>query len=255
MAALALSLAVIGGLAASRASAVTTFAGSSGSLAAKADFEVTSGGQLIVTLTNTSTADVLVPTDVLTAVYFTMNIADGGYLQPSSALLAPGSTVWFGSDNGGVMGGEWAYATGLSGAPPLTGTGISSVGLGLFGPKDNFPGANLQGPVCVDGLQYGITSAGDNQLTGNAAVTGGNALIRNSVIFTLDILPSGSALTESSIGNVWFQYGTALDEPVVPGRPNTETLPPVPEPLTMLSLAAGIIGIGGYLRRMKKQTA
>jgi hypothetical protein len=35
-----------------------------------------------------------------------------------------------------------------------------------------------------DGLQYGITSGSDNPSTGNAAVTGANALIQNSVVFT-----------------------------------------------------------------------
>src|SRR5262249_54506972 len=132
--------------------------GSSGSLAASADFSL-SGNTLTITLTNTSTSDVLVPTDVLTGLLFNTPTA----LTPVSALLPAGSTVFFGPNGGGNVGGEWAYA--FQG-------GTSSSGLGIFG-NANFNGSNLQGPTAVDGLQYGITSAGDNLATGNQAVTGG----------------------------------------------------------------------------------
>src|SRR5262245_58688626 len=46
-----------------------TFSGSSGTLSAEVTFQ-TSGGNLIVTLTNTSTTDAMVPTDILTGVFF-----------------------------------------------------------------------------------------------------------------------------------------------------------------------------------------
>ena len=118
------------------------------------------------------------------------------------------------------VGGEWAYASVLVGAPLGATEGISSAGLGLFGGA-TFPGTNLQGPAAVNGLQYGITSAGDILATGNAAVTGGNALIQNQVVFTL----AGVGL--STVSNVSFQYGTALTEPnCTPPVPPTEN-PPV----------------------------
>ena len=51
---------------------VVTFNASSGSRAAQAKFQ-DSGSDLIVTLTNTSTADALVPIDVLTGVFFSIS--------------------------------------------------------------------------------------------------------------------------------------------------------------------------------------
>jgi hypothetical protein len=131
-----------------------------------------------------------------------------------SALINAGSAVQFGSAPGGVVGGEWAYRAGLSGIiddPSGSGHGISSSGLGLFG-SANFPGSNLQGPTGVGGLQHGITSAGDNPATGNSPVTGPNAFVKNSVVFTLSGLPGGFD-PSLSISDIAFQYGTSLSEP------------------------------------------
>lgn len=230
-----LSLALTGiVLLAAEASASVTFTGSSGSLSAEATF-ASSGSDLQVTLTNTSSADVLVPTDVLTAVFF--SIAGNPTLTPLSAVLAPGSTVLFGTtDPGGVVGGEWAYKSA---------SGVSSTGLGIFGPGDRFPGSNLQGPTSPDGLQYGITSAGDNPSTGNTPVTGTNALIKNSVIFTLGGLPVGFALND--IGDVVFRYGTSLSEPSFPGTPQ------VPEPASVLTWI-GLAGLGLLVAHRRRRS-
>jgi hypothetical protein len=123
------------------------FTGSSGSLAASATFDIV-GGQLQIVLTNTSAADVMVPAQVLTALFFDI---PGVTLTPVSAALTAGSTVYFGPDGGGNVGGEWAYASGLTGAPGSAALGASSSGFGLFG-SGNFGGANLQDPDAVDGL-------------------------------------------------------------------------------------------------------
>ena len=202
-------------------------------LAASATFAV-SGTNLIVTLTNTSVADVLAPSDVLTALYF--DISGNPTLTASSAVVAIGSSVFFGStDPGSVVGGEWAYATGLSGTPDHQTRGISSSGIGgIFGSPD-FPGSNLQGPAALDGLQYGITSAGDNTANGNSAVTGGNALIKNSVVFTLSGV-NADFNPATLISNVAFQYGTSIAEPCI-GTCSPPHLTTVVEP--------GSIGIFG----------
>lgn len=218
-------------LCASVANAAVVFNGQTGPLAASATFEV-SGSQLLVTLTNTSSADVLVPADVLAAVFFRIDGTPS--LAPVSGSVASGSVILWGPDGGGDIGGEWAYAAGLSLDEQNGMQGIGTAGFGLFGPPDMFPGPNLSGPVNVDGLDYGLLSAGDDPLTGNAPVTGGTPLAKASVTFVLQGLPTG--FDESSIGGVTFQYGTSLDEPRFG----------VPEPATM-GLLLGMAGLG--LRR------
>lgn len=216
----------------SASAAQISFTGSSGSLAASVTFD-TSGTDLLVTLTNTSTADALVPIDILTGVFF--DIAGSPLaLTRTSAVVPAGSSVFYGpTDPGGVVGGEWAYGSGLAG-PGGRAYGISSAGFGLFGPGDLFPGTDLQPPASPNGLEYGITSAGDNLATGNAPVTGGNALIQNSVVFTLSGLPTGFN-PATGILNVLFQYGTDLSEPSFPGVPE-------PSSLSLLAIAALVAG-------------
>lgn len=224
------------------------FVGSNGTLSASVTF-ATSGNNLIVTLTNTSNMDVMAPGDVLTGVFF--DLSGTGALTRTTALLAPGSTV---NGNGGAtgannsVGGEWAYASGLSGGAPA-GQGISSSGLGLFGPGDVFPGSgNLQGPADPDGVQYGITSAGDNPATGNGGISG-NGLIQNSVVFTLamgNFNPNTFGVT-----HVTFQYGTALSETEVTGR-TVQDVQPVPEPATLAMFGAGLVVAAAGLRKARR---
>src|SRR5262249_19247162 len=151
-------------------------------------------------------------------------------LTPVSAVLGNGSTVLFpdpafapsGTDPGGVVGGEWAYKSGLSGTPGSAKQGVSSSGYGLFGPSDLFPVDDLQSPTSPDGLQYGLVSAGGVSGS-NPNLTGKYALIKNSVVFTLSGLPQG--FTTNDISNVWFQYGTDLSDPHFGADPHTTAVP------------------------------
>lgn len=222
------------------------FSGASGSRSASATFSNV-GTSLLVALTNTSTSDVLVPTDVLTGVFFT--VAGDPNLTSVSALLGPGSAVVFGpAPAGAVVGGEWAYKDGLSAAPGGADEGISSAGLGLFG-NPTFPGANLQGPAAVGGMQYGILSAGDNPATGNSPVTGRNAFVKNAVIFTLSGLPPGfDAAAVGALSRVSFQYGTNLSEPNVEGERVGVNVVPEPTTVLLLGLGAGL-ALRRHLRR------
>lgn len=215
-----------------------TFSASSGSLSASATFEVSGTSTLTITLANTSLADVTAPNQVLTAVFF--DTVPNMTLTPESAILGGGSSVlFFGTVPGGNVGGEWAYGANLSDAPGGAQQGTSSTGLGLFG-SGNFDGGNLQGPASVDGLQFGITSLGDNPLTGNTPVTGQYALIKGSVVFTL----SGFSPLSGTIQNVRFLYGTSLDDTILTGDS-----PPTPDGgSTLLLLGLTLVGFG-ILRR------
>ncbi len=188
------------------------FTGSSGALAASASFDIV-GGQLQIVLANISGVDVLVPSNVLTGMFFNVN---GNPALARLSALSNGTTYLGAapiSGAGTVVGGEWGYKNGL--AQYGANTGISSSGLGLFGPPNLFPGANLAGPASPDGLQYGLTSAGDNSATGNGGIMG-NELTKSAVTFMLGSLSAGFTLAD--ISNVTFQYGTALSDPHFPGN-------------------------------------
>jgi hypothetical protein len=222
-----------------------TFVSSNGLRSASATFDVV-GNNLQITLNNISTNDVTSPTGggaILTTVFFDLSPATA--LTPVSAMLGLGSVVHFGLDGGGNVGGEWAFASGLAGAPGNAALGASSSGLGLFG-AGNFGGPDLTPPIAVNGLSYGITSIGDNITTGNAAVTGGVPLIQNSVVFTLSGNPVFTTIGDYIISNVSFQYGTSLSEPRDPGI-FVETN--IPEPTALSLCALFLIPIASRLRR------
>ena len=210
---------------------LVVFAGSSGSLAAEADFLLV-GSTLTVTLKNTSMADVLVPTDVLTAVLFNTTHA----LTPVSASI-DGSTVWYGTI--GNAGDGWGY--GVAGSS-LNGGNTAIISTGAFDGvgHSNFSSADN----ALDGLAYGILSKGDNTATGNSGVIDHGPLIKNEVIFTLT---AASGFSLSELGHaVTFQYGTAL----------SDTHFSVPEPTTMIAGALLLLPFGAStLRILRKSRA
>lgn len=193
------------------ASAAVFFTATNGSnLTATATFDIV-GGKLQVVLNNSSAFDVLVPSNVLTALFFNLS---GGASQlgvGGASATSNGPTFQNGVQQnpaGTNVGGEWAYA-GVTNATLLgTNAGISSSGFGLFG-AGNFNGPNLSGPIAVDGLQYGITSTGDNLATDNGGLAG-NEITKHSVTFLLDF---AAGFTLAQISNVSFQYGTDLIDP------------------------------------------
>ena len=224
------------------ASAAVTVTSTSGTLAASAQFD-TVAGNLRVVVTNTSVADALIPTDILTAIFF--DLFGNPSLSPITALISGAPATVFNctaanactTPIAGNVGGEWAYASGLVGAPQGAHQGISSSGLGLFGGA-NFNGPNLQGPAAVAGGQFGITSAGDNPATGNGGLNN-DALIQNQVTFLLGSLPAGFNV-DTSVSHVFFQYGTALAVAV-----------PEPESYAMILAGLGLMGFVARRRRSK----
>lgn len=235
--------------ASSMAMGAVSFTGSQGNLAAEVVFDV-SGSNLKVTLINTSLADTTSAGNALTGVAFF--IPGNPSLGKVSAVVSAGSTVYENGVvpsaplNGPDIAGEWGYVNSLSVSQyPGANQGISSAGLGLYGPGDRFDtNMNLAGPASLNGGQYGILSAGDDLTTNSPSYQG--PMVKNSVDFVLSGLPSGFLL--SNISSVTFQYGTGLDEPQVPGGPG----PVVPEPASM-SVIGGLFAAMGLRRRRQSK--
>ena len=205
------------------------------------------GQQVYMVLTNTSPNDDFVPIDILTAVFF----QGGEELVPQAvSLYGPSSVNWGSYDLFGVVGGEWAFACGLWSDPGAC--GISSAGFGLFGEADRFPGTNLQGPEAPNGLEYGLSSFGDNPYTGDASVTGDFALIWNSIRIVFS-LPQANTFSLDKIQEVVFQYGVSIDDPQILAELEANSaLHHTPEPATIGMVACGLALLGARQFRRKK---
>jgi len=218
----------------------------SGGLGASAVFHDAGGGNLQITLTNTGTGDVVDPAQILTAVLFSCSC---GTLNPISAITS-GAVFNSGVQvhpNGTNVGGEWAYGTSttLGGQPTRVLTSMGAfAGVGAA----NLNGPNLQDPVALDGVEYGIVPTAENGI-GNGGVTGQD-VIQHDVVFVLSGFNGNMNFT-----NVSFQYGTALTEPNFGGGTGSgggsgENI--VPEPTSLLLFGSGL-AMTAYRARRKKQ--
>jgi hypothetical protein len=212
------------------------YSGSSGHLSASALFNL-SGNTLTVTLTNTSTADVLVPSDVLTGVFFNTTHT----LTPGVASLN-GSAVFYGSTSDPSNG--WGYASGVSAHGKNSAISASGAVSGLG--HSNFNGTHNS----LGGLDFGILSAGDNTATGNTGVTGHGPLIKNSVQFTFTAA-AGFSLRELG-DSVVFQYGTTLCEPHFCAPDPTPFVAAVPAPASIVLLGTGLVPALAVRRRLRR---
>lgn len=230
------------------ASAQAVFTGSSGNLDASVVFNIV-GGNLVVTLTNTSTADVNSNPQVLNAVFF--DIAGTPTLTYTDADLTAGSHfVGTVLGSGTDIAAEWAYNQNASGLGHGVSQdyGLSSAGYNIFGPGNVLGGSahpNRGGTSQPPGgPDFGLVSAGYTSTGDSNGFTNQEPFIDNSATFTLGGF-SGSLL---DISNVRFQYGTSISDDVhVPGVP----VPPVPEPATWAMMLLGFAGIGAAVRRKR----
>jgi len=173
---------------------------------------------LLVTLTNLATYKPNNSPDILSAVFF--SLAGNPTLTKVSGVLSVGSVAVEDGSNvtvpGGVVGGSWAYAAGLSGAPGSANEGIGAAGF-----------------ATDDGSQY------------NGGLSG-RPFIKDSAVFKLGAVPA--SFTLSGITNVNFQYGSALvGEPNVPGVL-------VPEPSAVALTGCGLLLLG-LLQRNRRYAA
>ena len=237
-------LCVLGMAAACQAAPVTfSFCGCPIPRSASATFQVVSGNNLQVTLTNTSLENAMRPTGILEGLFW--DITGSPALTASSAVLPLGTTILFPPAD--PIGEQWAYKQGLgaAGQPGGGQYGLGGAGFGVFGPGNCFipqpPGPGAP----PDGLNYGITTAGATEAFWPLPMLG--PFIKKSIVFTLGGLPGGFD-PSTSISNVWFQYGTAFDEPSYEG--DTDPHPPAtPEPLTVVGLLMGCGALAGACRR------
>jgi len=202
---------------------------------------------LIVTLSNLSTFDPNDAPDILTGIFFKIN--GDPKLTPVSAHLGTGSSVIghaLPSSFDGDVGGEWAYRGDLVKAPGDAGgveDGISATNLKWFGNKKyNFPGPNLEGGKSVGGIDFGLTSLADLPKNDKGEIKN-KGLIQNTVVFTFT-MPVGIAL--SDVTDVTFQYGKSLKSAE---EITGEQLALVPEPSTIMLVAAGFAGAVAFGRR------
>ena len=242
----------------SRADWLRSFTGSDSVRSAEVEFSYEAGtGELVVELTNTDLDSPLEagPGDNLTAVFFSgdfaLTAASGTAYVPTvgsiiqadnSGNISPWSTWPSSGPPARSVGTEWAYKGGLVGAPLGATQGLSSSGLGLFGPGDRFEtsyGDNvLAKPASPDGENFGIVPAGTTKVYGSLKK---QPVVRNSMTFTFTGVGDLSGAADS-IERVVFLYGTALDGPSVV----------VPEPSAFVLLGVGVLGLlGGYARRRR----
>jgi hypothetical protein len=174
---------------------------------------------------------VLVPTDVLTGLFFNTS----QLLTPVSASDA-GSTVYYGSI--AEAGDGWGYAHGVNADGLNSAVSASGAVTGLG--HSNFSAAHNS----LGGLNYGLLSSGDDSATGNAGVKNHGPLIKDSVQFIFQV-SNGFNLAELG-DEVIFQYGTSLSEPHYIGKLQSSS---TPEPTSLLLIGSGLLGLWSQRKR------
>ncbi|MGD1020273.1 MAG: XDD4 family exosortase-dependent surface protein [Verrucomicrobiia bacterium] len=213
---------------------------------ATATFALSASGtpmDLVITLTDTATYKPNDSSDILSSVFFTL--AGDPTLTKVSGLLGAGSGVVDSGTNltiaGGVIGGSWAYAAGLRGAPGGANEGISSTAYSLFGPWNLFPGNMLPGDCNPPGgVAGGLTSAVDDGSKYNCSLLG-QPFVRDSAVFTLGDVAANFSLAQ--VSNVGFGYGTIPDQVIAAVM--------VPEPSAISLVGAALLFLGLFARKRR----
>jgi len=199
------------------------------------------------------------PASILSGLYFNLGSST---FAPQSATVAAGSLLQMSTCNVGActgtttnVGGEWSYY-GNGGADIESGlAGVQQHVIGSSGYIDgnqnsgNFGGSNLDDPIALDGINFGIAPSNFTDGIGNHGLDG-KPLIKNAATFVLTI---SAGLTEAMISNVKFAYGTADNETRFGGGTTTgagtTSGGSVPEPTQLVLFGAGLAFAAYRLRR------
>lgn len=232
----------------------TNAGGDIGQLSALATFTRTATGGLEITLRHTGPNLVERNGQVLTGLFFDIDQLDAVQLAGSTANLGSGSS-WV---NGGgklsnqepqtydALNQHWMRKKGPLNAPQghQSDFGIASVGYNVFGPHDAFlqPGD----PGSVDyGSVYGVVTNPSNGLQG--------PFVDDTLRFNFN----ANFLGNVNIRNVYFQFGSSLNQPFFQGfTPTGPSNPPVvPEPSEYAAMGmAGMALCGMMVRARRRRT-
>ncbi len=197
----------------------------------------TENGPYLDLLIENTGAQVGDPGQVLTCAFF--DLAGYPTLAPHAASVGPGSVVLV--DNVAAspatvdLNDEWAFRSNLGAnqwGNAHYGAGATGLG-GVFGPGDVFAGHANGRPGGVD---FGIVPLGGTASQGGLR---GREFIQNGVLLQFS-LPDGYRFDESSVSNVWFQYGTS------PGETSVQA---VPEPCMLGALGFAFLAVARRRRR------
>ena len=218
-------------------------------VAASADFSYSSG-VLTITLTNTSpfdykvspNQDQAVPSDVLTGLFFDYNGGFGPALTFNSATT-PEVTVGSNPSNLKLSAtpGGWDF---VQSATSLTGLsqhyGLGTAGFGIFAGGTSSGGLGHPSNFGVMNSLYVVPE-------NNPGIGTDTPFAKDSITFLLSV----ASFDITKVGNVRFQYGTALNEGSTTGFPTPELGESTPEPATTTLFLCGMAGFAG-VRRLKR---
>ncbi|MBX3111206.1 MAG: PEP-CTERM sorting domain-containing protein [Fimbriimonadaceae bacterium] len=127
---------------------------------------------------------------------------------------------------GVTLGQHYALKSGITAGGTLNVTdayGLSSVGIGIFGPGNLF----ISGGGSPNGDDYNVISAAGHE---SQPQLNSIPLVQDTLVNQLNV----ASMSESDISNVAFHYGSDINDP---------TITSVPEPVSLAVLGLGALAV------------